>query len=150
CTYSNMSSSPRTMSCFCPVWYRRSAMLMAGVFASLVATIDIHAARADADTLVRTPVVFQVTNAEEGGAQREIHGFRVDPPCAAPSVVLLQHGLSYTAEAWDFDPDAGYSYARTLASAGYTVVAIDRLGYGASTLANGHAVTVDTYADIAH
>ncbi len=123
---------------------------MAGAFASLAAAAFVHAARADEGTLVRTPVVFPVANPQEGGAEREIHGFRIDPPCAATSVVLLQHGLSYTAEAWDFDPGGGYSYARTLASAGYAVVAIDRLGYGASHVASGYAVSVDTYADMAH
>lgn len=114
------------------------------------ASAGLPSARADNGPLVRAPVTYQVTDPAARSVEREIRGFRIDPPCAATSVVLLQHGLSYSSEAWDFRPEQGYSYARTLAAAGYTVVAIDRLGYGASYLDDGYGVTVDAYADIAH
>lgn len=123
---------------------------VAGATLLAAASIDLPAARADDGPLVRTPVTYRVTDPLARRVEREIHGFRIDPPCAATSVVLLQHGLSYSSEAWDFRPEQGYSYARTLAAAGYAVVAIDRLGYGASTLEDGYAVTVDSHADIAH
>lgn len=110
----------------------------------------VPVAHADTGPLARTPVLFRVADPHASSVERWIRGFRIDPPCAATSVVLLQHGLSYTSEAWDFRPDQGYSYARTLAEAGYAVVAIDRLGYGASSLDNGYAATVDSHADIAH
>jgi pimeloyl-ACP methyl ester carboxylesterase len=100
----------------------------------------------DDPALPRTDVSFTVTNLEELGGERQIHGYRVDPPCEAKTVVLLQHGLSYTSEAWDFP---GYSYARTLTRAGYAVVAIDRLGYAKSTLENGYLVSSEIYAHIA-
>jgi pimeloyl-ACP methyl ester carboxylesterase len=100
----------------------------------------------DSAALVRRDVSFEVTNLMELGATHAIHGFRIEPACNADTVVLLQHGLSYTSEAWD---QPGYSYARVLASAGYAVVAIDRLGYAQSPLADGRLVSVEAYADMA-
>ena len=101
---------------------------------------------ASGDVAARRDVSFTVTNLMELGATRRIHGFRIDPACKADTVVLLQHGLSYTSEAWDYP---GYSYARALADAGYATVAIDRLGYGRSPLADGRLVSVEAYADMA-
>lgn len=99
------------------------------------------------DGLARREVAFNVTNPQEGGASRQIHGYRINPPCKATTAVLLQHGLSYTGEAWDVP---GYSYARTLAESGYTVIAIDRLGYGRSKLLNGYNVSSESYAHMTH
>jgi pimeloyl-ACP methyl ester carboxylesterase len=96
--------------------------------------------------LQRRDVAFTVTNLQELGGERQVAGFRVDPPCDASTVVFLQHGLSYTGEAWDFP---GYSYARTLAAAGYSVVAIDRPGYGRSPLDSGYTVSTEVYAHAA-
>ena len=94
--------------------------------------------------LVRSRVVYQVENPQETSGLRDIVGYRYDPPgCAQPkTVVLLQHGLSYTKEAWDFP---GYSVAQPLARAGYSVVAIDRLGYGESKLEDGYKVSFEAY-----
>ena len=98
--------------------------------------------------LVRRPVSFTVSNMQESRGSRPIVGYRYDPPgCKASTVVLLQHGLSYTKEAWDFP---GYSVAQKLAGAGYAVIAIDRLGYGESKLPDGYDVTHEAYADMAH
>jgi pimeloyl-ACP methyl ester carboxylesterase len=94
---------------------------------------------------VRHEVTFEVDNLLTG--TETLNGFRMDPVCEATSVVLLQHGLSYTSEAWDFP---GYSVARILAEAGYAVVAIDRLGYGDSVLDNGYTVNTLAYPDMAH
>ncbi|AUX23263.1 uncharacterized protein SOCEGT47_037860 [Sorangium cellulosum] len=131
-----------------PLKQPRSLIASATLLGATLA--GLPAARADSGSLTRTPVTYRVTDPVARSAEHEIHGFRIDPPCAAASVVLLQHGLSYSAEAWDFLPEHGYSYARTLAEAGYAVVAIDRLGYGASPLDNGYAATVAAHADIAH
>ncbi len=87
-------------------------------------------------------VVFEVDNPQEG-VPRTIVGNRYDPDCIrASTVVLLQHGLSYHKEVWDFP---GYSVAQALAEAGYAVVAIDRLGYGESKLDNGYNVSFEAY-----
>ena len=64
--------------------------------------------------LVKRRVEFNVTNPRESGVARTIVGYRYDPPCKASTVVLLQHGLSYHKEAWDFP---GYSVAQPLARA---------------------------------
>jgi pimeloyl-ACP methyl ester carboxylesterase len=99
----------------------------------------------DALGLQRQPVSFKVGNPQENGTVRTIAGYRYDPPCKASTVVLLQHGLSYTKEAWDFP---GYSVARPLAEAGFTVVAIDRLGYGESKLEDGYRVSQEAFAEM--
>lgn len=96
--------------------------------------------------LTKRRVDFQVKNRQEFDAQRTVVGYRYDPPCPASTVVLLQHGLSYHKEAWDFLPT--YSVAQPLARAGYSVVAIDRLGYGESGLENGYDVTFEAYGDM--
>jgi pimeloyl-ACP methyl ester carboxylesterase len=89
-------------------------------------------------------VEFAVENPQER-APRTIVGYRYDPSCTASTVVLLQHGLSYHKEAWDFP---GYSVAQPLARAGYAVIAVDRLGYGESPLDDGRNVTFEAYADM--
>ena len=119
--------------------------LLAGLL--VVAPAAASSTSTDVDS-VRRDISFTVTNPAEGGAERVIHGYTVEPACAAPTVVLLQHGLSYTSEAWDFSPEL--SYARRLAGAGYAVVAIDRLGYGRSVLENGRNVSTLAYGDMAH
>jgi pimeloyl-ACP methyl ester carboxylesterase len=97
--------------------------------------------------LLKQRVEFNVKNPAENGATRQIVGYRYDTFCTSPTAVLLMHGLSYTKEAWDFP---GYSVAQKLASAGYAVFAIDRLGYGESKLPNGYNVTFEAYGDMAH
>jgi pimeloyl-ACP methyl ester carboxylesterase len=97
--------------------------------------------------LIRQRVEFTVSNPAENGASRQIVGYRYDTFCTSPTAILLMHGLSYTKEAWDFP---GYSVAQKLASAGYAVFAIDRLGYGESKLQNGYDVTFEGYGDMAH
>ena len=97
--------------------------------------------------LLKTRVEYTVKNPAENGAEHKLVGYRYDTFCTSPTAILLLHGLSYTKEAWDFP---GYSVAQKLAEAGYTVIAIDRLGYGESKLANGYNVTHEAYADMAH
>lgn len=93
--------------------------------------------------VTKSRVVFPVENPHEASGLRDVVGYRYDPAgCPAKTVVLLQHGLSYTKEAWDFP---GYSVARPLAEAGYSVVAIDRLGYGESKLDDGYKVSFEAY-----
>lgn len=94
-----------------------------------------------------TRVEFTVSNPGEGGTARIVVGNRYDPMCKADTVVLLQHGLSYFKEAWDWP---GYSAAAALTRAGYAVIAIDRLGYGESKLENGTKVSFEGYADMAN
>lgn len=90
--------------------------------------------------------VFTVENPAEGGAARQVVGIRRDPACPASTVVLLQHGLSYHKESWEWP---GASLMGRLAAAGYATVAIDRLGYGESGLEDGTRVSFEAYADMA-
>lgn len=125
---------------------RRFSMLFAvGVVAAAVVAPGGTGTAGDAIGLGRQSVQFEVGNPQESGAVRTIAGYRYDPPCKASTVVLLQHGLSYTGDAWDFP---GYSVARPLAEAGYAVVAIDRLGYGKSKLEDGNRVSQEALADM--
>src|SRR2546423_6082352 len=123
------------------------------VVACMVVTVGgfALAGRAPAATrgvgLLKQRVEFSVTNPAENGATHQLVGYRYDTFCTSPTVILLMHGLSYTKETWDFP---GYSVAQKLAQAGYAVIAIDRLGYGESKLANGYDVTHEAYADMAH
>jgi pimeloyl-ACP methyl ester carboxylesterase len=121
---------------------RRFRLLVA--FGAIVTAVVAPGATGTAEPQRRT-MSFEVGNPMEDGKTRTLAGYRYDPPCKASTVVLLQHGLSYTKEAWDFP---GHSVAKPLAAAGYSVVAIDRLGYAESKLEDGNAVTHEAYADM--
>lgn len=128
----------------------RSSSWIVSIVVLLLVPAPVHAA-STAVAVQRTELTFEVSNPQQLGEQHTIHGYEVTPRTCQPStVVFLQHGLSYTGEAWDFLPREGYSYARDIAAAGYAVVAIDRLGYGRSALDNGYDITIEAYADIAH
>lgn len=89
-------------------------------------------------------VSFAVSNPDELGAARVVQGTAYGTTCTG-TVVLLQHGLSYTAAAWDVP---GYSVVQPLVDAGYAVVSTDRLGYGRSPLDDGTKISTEAYADI--
>ena len=104
-------------------------------------------------------VSFDVTIPSEGfffgdvpRIRAEVHGYRYRPaadPGCHDSVLLLLHGVSQGAYAWDLPVDSHrYSVARPLAAAGYPVVAVDRLGYGASTRSSGRTLTIERQADV--
>ncbi len=95
-------------------------------------------------------VSFRVTNPLEPLLTRTVRGNLYRPSSASRcgrSVLLVLHGLSQGLYAWDFPvrPQT-YSLARQLASHGYPVVAIDRLGYRSSDRPNGRTITVEGYA----
>lgn len=119
---------------------------------ALLAAIVLAAAPARADGVVTQPVSFRVTNPLELLISRTVRGTLYMPasnPGCSASVVLLLHGLSYGAWAWDFPFDNGtYSMARALASNGYPALAIDELGYGASDHPNGRLLTAESYGAI--
>ncbi len=82
----------------------------------------------------------------------EVRGYRYRPdaaPDCRDSVLLLLHGVSQGLYAWDFPANSyRYSVARRLATAGYPVVAIDRLGYGTSSRPDGRTLTIDRQAEV--
>lgn len=70
-------------------------------------------------------------------------------PGCRTSVLLLLHGISQGRHAWDLQVGAiHYSVARRLASAGYPVVALDRLGYGGSDRPSGRDLTIQAHASV--
>jgi pimeloyl-ACP methyl ester carboxylesterase len=64
-------------------------------------------------------------------------------------VTLYLHEFSYGQFFWDW-PEERYDYGRALARAGHASVAIDRLGYDASSKPPGNAVCLGSQADVAH
>ncbi|MGW0181694.1 alpha/beta hydrolase [Nocardia sp. NPDC003345] len=68
-------------------------------------------------------------------------------PERAESVQLLSHGSTYNRHYWDFPQrNCEYSYVDRAHEAGFATLAIDRLGYGASSHPMSGSVTVDTGA----
>jgi len=120
-------------------------LVAAGVLAPPAARAERRPQSPPTDAPIsREAVEFTVVNPADGVAYR-LAGTRYDPSCVASTVVLLIHGLSYTKEVWDV---AGYSVAQPFAHAGYSVVIVDRLGYGASPLPDGRHVSALAYADM--
>ena len=105
-----------------------------------------------AGVVVTEPITFRVTNPLEPLFQRNVRGTLYLPAADVrcnKTVVLLMHGLSYGAWAWDIPLDpATYSMARTLAEHGYPAIAVDELGYGASDHPNGWNLTAESYGEI--
>jgi pimeloyl-ACP methyl ester carboxylesterase len=112
---------------------------------ALLISSGVLAVPAQADS--ETGVAFAVTDLQIPGVTQSVKGTLFQPSCAAHTVVLLQHGLSYTRRAWNV---AGYSVVDKLVAAGYAVVTIDRLGYGESTMSGGDGsqVSSESYADM--
>lgn len=119
---------------------------------SLALVLLLCASPAVADSVITAPVSFTVTNPLEPLFPKTVRG-TVYLPASSPrcnrTVVLLVHGLSYGAWAWDFPvaPET-YSMARALAAKGYPAVAFDELGYGSSAHPNGWNLTVTSYGSI--
>lgn len=74
------------------------------------------------------------------------HVFR--PPEPNGCIQILVHGGTYDHRYWDAPAAVGvsYSYAREMARRGYTIVALDQLGAGASSRPPGDLVSLDVAA----
>lgn len=68
------------------------------------------------------------------------------------TIQVLVHGATYDHRYWDADECDGqsYSYARHMARQGYTVLALDQLGTGASDRPAGDVLTLDEAASSLH
>ncbi|MFN2642478.1 MAG: alpha/beta hydrolase [Actinomycetota bacterium] len=132
---------------------RARAILAAG----LLFVMPLALRPSPAAAVTKVPVSFTVTNpGDPGNGSYTVKGFLMRPDgCTSSSVLLALHGLSYGQWAWDFPVD-GYSVAQALAARGYSMIAIDELGYGTSagdedtaqTQPNGYTLSVEAYADM--
>jgi pimeloyl-ACP methyl ester carboxylesterase len=79
-----------------------------------------------------------------------IVGFSYEPPLrrSALPVVVMIHGASDTHTVFDFAP--GFRAAPELAVLGFPVLALDRVGYGASSHPNGDTLTFAASAGYVH
>lgn len=86
------------------------------------------------------------------GRTERVYG-QVCDPAAGPSAVLqlLVPGITYDHHYWDMPGfDGKYSYVRYAAAAGYSTLAIDRLGTGRSSHPDALDVTSLSDADVVH
>lgn len=100
-----------------------------------------------------TPVEFIVNNPLEPGIARTLRGDLFLPAGggACDAAQLMLPGFSYGKWVWDLPGRPDYSYARAMAGAGYPVVTLDLLGYGASDRpTTGRHVSTTAYGDMAH
>src|SRR6266480_1282682 len=94
-------------------------------------------------------LTFAVAQAEGGAASDSIAATL----CASgtinkKTIQILIHGATYDHHYWDFpyQPQT-YSYARAMTSAGYAILNVDRVGYGASSHpTSGSSITLHTGA----
>src|SRR6478752_1233328 len=138
--------------------------LLGGILASLPvspATAATPVARSGADVVTRrvlvaventnaTPVACTpdnksyVLHARLVGPRHEVLGANV------PRMDVLVHDLATGSWFWNLRRHPAYDYATRLAHAGETSLVLDRLGYGASKLAQGNATCLGAQADMLH
>jgi pimeloyl-ACP methyl ester carboxylesterase len=113
--------------------------------------------------IVARQVVFELENTNATSVlcvpdnqSYEVRGRLVGPQRAVAGhsgpirVNVLVHDLSAGSWFWRLPGHPAYDYARKLARAGETSLVLDRLGYGASRLANGDATCLGAQADMLH
>ena len=106
--------------------------------------------RRDGD--VQVDQVFFPVQLSDGNTY-QIAGYLYHQGPPANSVIQVAvHGATHFHLYWDNPPINGisYSYARYMARRGYTVLAIDQLGTGASSQPDGDFVNLDQTANALH
>jgi pimeloyl-ACP methyl ester carboxylesterase len=120
--------------------------------AALLTVIALPATAAAAQTPVCRDVKVPVTLVPGTPADQTIYG-QLCSPAGGPSKVLqvLVHGVTYDHHYWDLPGFGGrYSYVRYMAAAGYSTLAIDRIGSGRSSHPPGALITAVSNADVLH
>jgi pimeloyl-ACP methyl ester carboxylesterase len=132
----------------------RHGMLLFGltVITALAAAAPIHADEHGEQRRVAMDRVFFPVQLSDGQTHL-IAGYLyfVGSPNSRTLQVAVHGGTHYHLY-WDIPPFNGisYSYARYMAQRGYTVLAIDQLGTGASSQPDGDFVTIDETASALH
>jgi pimeloyl-ACP methyl ester carboxylesterase len=132
---------------------RRSTHRVPGAIAVVAAlALSILAAPAGAAPVRVETACFTVRNTGDPVAST-LYGrrFTSGRPAASTPAIVLVHGIASTTANWDFTPS--WSVARRLASAGFVVIAYDRLGFGRSTYdrpKGGHLITTPNQRDMLH
>lgn len=132
---------------------RKRAATAALAAALLLATLAAPAqGRPPEGQVRRVPIAFDLLDPGESATPYTVRGALYLPPgeanCAGVQLVL--HGFSYGSYVWDLPGRPDYSYARSLAAAGYPVVTVDLLGYGRSDRPNGYTLSNEDYARMTH
>lgn len=131
---------------------RSRRIRLAAVAAALLAFVVVSpTAAADPDPVCRD---VEVPVSLVGGlpADQMIYGQLCDPR-QGPSRTLqiLLHGVTYDHHYWDMPGFGGrYSYVRYMAEAGYSTLALDRIGSGRSSHPLGTLITAVSNADVVH
>ena len=115
----------------------------AGVALALVFGLAAPASAATACSDVSLPVQLDVL------LPAQVHGRLCVPAGGATRVQLLVHGATYDSRYWD-EPIGDFSYVRRAVGDGWATLAIDRVGYGASTREPSVALTASTQALTVH
>ena len=141
------------------------APLLAGTLVALspaapATAVDRAAARAS--SVISRPVRIAVENTDSTpavcyaddrsymlrgrlvGPRREVLGSNIS------RANVLVHDLATGSWFWNLRHHPAYDYAGRLAARGETSLVLDRLGYGASHLADGHATCLGAQADMLH
>jgi pimeloyl-ACP methyl ester carboxylesterase len=127
------------------------AVLCIGMGSSSVARADHETARDDDGHVNMDRVFFPVTLSD--GKVHLIAGYLFFEGSAESRILQVAvHGATHWSLYWDIPPFNGisYSYAKYMAHRGYSVLAIDQLGTGASAQPDGDTVTLPETANALH
>src|SRR5690606_8381366 len=124
----------------------------AGVALAPTASAEHRHHPRDRERPVQVDEVFFPVELSDGNTY-EIAGYLYHVGTAArPVIQVAVHGATHYHLYWDPPRINGisYSYARYMAQRGYTVLAIDQLGTGASSQPDGDFVNLDETASALH
>src|SRR5262245_45920737 len=127
------------------------AVLCLGIGTSSVARAD-HDTSRDDDSHVRMDCVFCPVTLSDGNVHLIAGYLFFEGSEQARVLQVAVHGATHYHLYWDIPAFNGisYSYARYMAHRGYTVLAIDQLGTGASAQPDGDTVTLPETASALH
>ena len=137
--------------------------LLTALVGTLVAAPPPPATAARAERVISRQVVFEVenTNATSALCLPDDQSYRVRAQLVGPRravlgrtgplrINVLVHDLGTGSWFWHLPSHPAYDYATRLAERGETSLVVDRLGYGASPLADGNATCLGAQADMLH